>query len=60
MKNDVLSTRNHNELMRCIEFLARQYVDSVIGYLLQRLDPSKKENTVHLRVGTLEIFKCVA
>ncbi len=56
-ENDALATRNHNELLRCVEYLARQYVDSVIGYLLQRLDPSKKENTVNLRVGTLEVFK---
>ncbi len=58
-ENDALSTRNHNELLRCIEYLARQYVDSVIGFLLQRLDPNKKENTVHLRVGCLEIFKVI-
>lgn len=56
-ETDGAATKNHNELLRCIEYLARQYVDSVIGFLLQRLDPSKKENTVHLRVGTLEIFK---
>lgn len=56
-ENDSGAVKNHNEQLRCIEYLARLYVDSVIGYLLQRLDPSKKENTVHLRVGTLEIFK---
>ena len=55
--DDSMAIKNHNELLRCIEYMARAYVDTVIGYLLQRLDPSKKENTINLRIGTLEVFK---
>ncbi|KJE96498.1 hypothetical protein CAOG_06818 [Capsaspora owczarzaki ATCC 30864] len=47
------SLKNHNELLRCFEILARSYSDRVVAFLIQKLENSNPAN----RIATLDVLK---